>query len=97
MDNDCIFKIPPRICDKLGIEDERDEFKQYMVTDKGELYLPWRGLYKLGFWGVPYDGMIECSLILEELHGDEREDCEQMITDLINYHESKFDNHKGIA
>lgn len=98
MNNDCIFKIPPHICDKLGIEDERDEFKKYMVNSEGQLYLPWKGLYKLGRWGVPYgDGMIEAHKLLNEFTGDERDECEDMISMLIDFHESKFDNQRGVA
>lgn len=96
-ENDCIFKIPDHICKKLGIEDERDEFKQYMVKHDGELYLPWEHLYKLGMWGVPSSIMIKATQVLNRFSGDEKEECEEMIAILIEFHEAKFDKQKGLA
>jgi hypothetical protein len=97
-DNDCIFQIPPHICEELGIVDERDEFKEYMVKKNGELYLPWKHLYKLGNWNVPYAGdMMNANSLLDMFTGEEREECEEMIAILIDFHENKFDNQKGLA
>lgn len=93
-ENDCIFAIPPHICEELGIEDERDEFKEYMVKDNGELFLPWKHLYKLR---ANAGDMIQAHKLLESFTGEERDECEEMIEILINFHESKFDSHKGLA
>lgn len=100
MNNDCIFKIPSHICNQLGIEDERDEFKEYMVNSDGQLYLPWNSMFRFNGWchEGEYDGiMTEASYLLDSLMDTEKKEYQQMITDLINFHENKFDNQKGIA
>lgn len=99
-ENDCTFKIPPHICKKLGIDDEEDAFKEYMVKDNGELYLPWLSMFRFNGWmhDGSYDGiMTEAGHIIESIDEDSRKKGKKMISILIDYHESKFDRQKGVA
>jgi hypothetical protein len=101
MENDIIFQIPDRICEKIGIDGYHALVKQYLVSQDGLLFIPWMDLFddierqdddSFLFVEVEEAGMfIESSSLMECLSPRDQSILNKMINGIVDYHESKFD------
>ena len=98
---DILFKIPEPICDLIGIEQCDEYIKQYIVSNKHSLFVPWVELFDSfdqpdnkpvnaiisdnGETFVDVDDLIDC------LDEQEQQDLAEMVKILVTYHNAKMD------
>lgn len=109
---DMYCRIPDRICKELNIDDEVEAFKCFIVSHKGELFVPWASLFES--WDAYAWRQSEVSEDIEDeddegvifieslsirkfLDRKDRLKFKRMIDTVVIYHESKFDVVRGEA